>query len=188
MKKTLAAVAVAATLTALGAGAAHAEDSYPAPAPLTTVSEGTVQAGSTVTFSGSGFTPGEQVVITADAGSTGAVSAAGSRSAAIRVALAPLQVETQADSAGKFSVEVALSEPGVYTLTAKGVTSGVVQTNTVTVQAPVAGVAAQSTLPDRHPDTGAEGLLLWTLLGAGALAAGISSVVVVKRGGKTATA
>lgn len=130
LKKTLAAVAIAATLTALGAGAAHADETYPAPVLPSTVSQGTVQAGNTVTFSGSGFTPGEQIVITADAGtSTGSVSAAGSasRSVPVRVALAPLEIKTLADTAGKFSVEVTLEEPGVYTLTARGVTSGVTQ-------------------------------------------------------------
>lgn len=187
MKRTLAAVAIAATLTALGAGAAQATETYPAPAPPSTVSQGTVQAGNTVTFSGSGFTPGEQIVITADAGTAGSASAAGSRSVASRVALAPLQIETQADAAGKFSVEVTLSEPGVYTLTAKGVTSGVIQTNVVTVQAPVTGVAAQSSTMASLPDMGADpSLILWGLVGAGALVAGTTSVILVRRSSSSA--
>lgn len=100
MKKTLAAVTLAATLATLGAGAAHATEAYPAPSPPSTVSQGTVQAGNTVTFSGSGFSAGEQIVILSESGApAGSVSAAGAVSRAVtsRVALAPLQVTTQAD-------------------------------------------------------------------------------------------
>ncbi|MCD5342384.1 hypothetical protein LR392_09140, partial [Arthrobacter sp. AK04] len=68
--------------------------------PPSTVSQGTVQAGNTVTFSGSGFSAGEQIVILSESGApAGSVSAAGAVSRAVtsRVALAPLQVTTQAD-------------------------------------------------------------------------------------------
>lgn len=191
MKKTLATVAIAASLTALGAGAAIADDSYPAPAPASTVSQGTVHAGKTVTFSGTGFTPGEQVLITVGTDVSAGGSAAGSvsRAVAYRVPLAALQITTQADGAGKFSVEVPLPEAGVYTLTAKGATSGVVQTNTVTVKAAepaAAGVAAQaSQTKGGLPETGADGLATWGLIGAGALVAGGVSVALVRRNAKT---
>lgn len=193
MKKTLATVAIAASLTAIGAGAAIADDTYPAPAPATTVSQGTAQVGDTVTFSGSGFTPGEQIDITVgtdvSAGSSGTGSV--SRAVGFRVSLAALQITTQADGSGKFSVEVPLPKEGVYTLTAKGVSSGITQTNTITVQAaaPVAGVEAQaSQVKGGLPETGADGLLTWGLIGAGALAAGGISTILVRRNSKAVAA
>lgn len=196
MKKTLATVAIAASLTALGTGAATADDTYPAPAPVTTVSDGTVQAGATVKFSGSGFTPGEQIDITVGTAVSGGSSGAGSVSRAVgfRVPLSALQITTQADGAGKFSVEVPLPEAGVYTLTAKGAVSGITQTNTITVKAaaaPAAGVDAQAAsapVKGGLPETGADGLLTWGLVGAGALVAGGVSTVLVRRNSKTAAA
>jgi LPXTG-motif cell wall-anchored protein len=52
----------------------------------------------------------------------------------------------------------------------------------VTVQAPAVGVAAQaSSVQGGLPKTGVDGLLLWGLAGAGALALGVTSTVVVRR-------
>lgn len=184
MKKTLASLAIAATLTTLGAGAAHANETYPAPVPPSTVSQGTVVAGNTVTFTGSGFLPGEQISITASSHSVAGVGiAAGavSRSVAFRVPTAPLSLTTQADAAGKFSVEVTLSEPGVYTLTARGLTSGVTTTNTVTVEAAKV-VTPQSSEVGGLPPTGLDTTtMLWGLVGVGAVAAGATSMVLVRR-------
>lgn len=97
-----------------------------------------------MTFSGSGFTPREEVVITTDSTPAVSVHAAGSRSVSARVALAPLQITTEVDTAGKFSVAVTLAEAGTYTPTARGSISGITQTNAVRVEAAeAAGVAAQ---------------------------------------------
>jgi LPXTG-motif cell wall-anchored protein len=146
-----------------------------------------------VTFSGSGFSPGEQVIVTVGTGVSAGGSAAGSVSRAVgfRVPLAALQITTQADTDGKFSVEVPLPEAGIYTLTAKGATSGVIQTNTVTVKAAepaAAGVAAKaSTTTGGLPETGADGLFTWGFIGGGALVAGGVSIALVRRNAKPAT-
>lgn len=193
LKKTLATIALAATLTSVGAGVAHANEGYPAPAPPSTVSQGSIEAGKSVTFTGSGFTPGEEVVITAEAAPSLSVQV-GSRAVASRVALAPVQLSTVADAAGKFSIEVQLSEAGTFTLTAKGLTSGVTVSNTVVVQAPAASVASDSSQPSQSspqgqlPYMGADpALLLWGVVGAGAVAAGTVSILLVKRGEKAVT-
>lgn len=95
-------------------------------------------------------------------------------------------LNTVADSKGAFSVGITLSEAGVYTLTAVGATSGVTHTNTVTVLAPSAG-PLQTNIG--LADTGADsGLLLWSIVGAGALASGAGSVVLVRRRSNEASA
>lgn len=67
MKKSLAVIVLAASLTGAGATAAQAT-TYPAPAPSSYVSSGSVVAGESVTFAGQGFTPGEQINITVTSG------------------------------------------------------------------------------------------------------------------------
>lgn len=184
MQKTLAAIALAATLTGLGTVAAQAAETYPAPAPQSAVSQGRVLAGGTVTFSGSGFTPGEKIFITVSPGAAaGGAGGAGAATRSVPMLIPAVAIETvttTADTAGAFSVDIVLTNAGVYTLTAVGSVSGVTQTNTVTVTAEQAATVA--TQGQTLPNTGADaGLLGWSLVGAGALAAGITSVVVVRR-------
>lgn len=184
LKKTLATIALAATLSGLGAGVAQANEGYPAPASPSTVSQGSVEAGESVTFAGSGFTAGEDIIITVEAAPSISVQAgAGSagRSVAFRVSLAPSQLSTVADAAGKFSVEVMLSEAGTYTLTAKGAASGVTVSNTVVALAPrvVAEEAVQGALANTGLDSR---LVALGFLGGVIVAAGTVSIVVAKRG------
>ncbi|MDI6101289.1 hypothetical protein QLQ12_21985 [Actinoplanes sp. NEAU-A12] len=106
--------------------AAHAVP-YPADPPPAVISDGTVEPGGTVTFSGTGFQPFE--VISIDIGYDGSDSTAAYRPsggfvlAAFEVA-ALAKITTKADANGNFSIEVPLAEAGTATLVATGLTSG----------------------------------------------------------------
>ena len=160
MKKTLAAITLAGSIALIGAVPAMADDAtnYNAAPANGFVSDGSPAAGQMFTFSGAGFEPGEAVTITV-----------GSKT-----------FKTTADANGKFTFQLSISETGTYTLTAKGA-AGHVVTSTVTVEG--ASLASTSNgAGTALADTGADSsLLLWSLVGGGALAAGITSVVVVRR-------
>lgn len=187
MKRTLAVLALTGSLAMLSGGAAMAT-TYPAPPPGVTVSDGTVAPGEEFTFSGTGFTPGEDVVVTVtDEGSGGGGGAVGTRSISLKIVM-PAEVATfaaVADAEGKFDLPIELSEEGVYTITATGETSGRTQSTVVTVAA--AEVSTTVTDNDTEAggdlaDTGADSnLLLWGGIGAVALIAGATSVVIVRR-------
>lgn len=183
MKRTLAVLALTGSLAMLGGGAAMATETYPAPAVGVAVSDGTVVTGEAVTFSGSGFTPGEKVRITVTLnGTPGAAGGVGTRSVPTRIVLSTevTALETVAAADGKFSVPVTLSEAGVYTLTATGETSGRTQSATVTVAAPQAQLA--STSSNNLAQTGADSsLYLWGGVGGAALIAGAASLVIVRK-------
>jgi len=106
------------------------------------------------------------------------------------------ELSTTADAKGAFELPIAINEAGTYSLTATGETSGVVVGPvTVTVAASLAntGGNAAGSAPLANTgglaNTGADsGLILWTLVGAGALAAGATSVVVVRRRAKAEAA
>jgi LPXTG-motif cell wall-anchored protein len=196
MKKTLAALALAGSLALIGSPAVAAE--YPALPPQAAVSDGTVGPGETFVFSGQGFLAGESLTITVTPGeapaSSGANIAGGtSFSAKIPVFAAPQTLSATADTQGAFSLPISISEAGTYSLTATGNTSGVVVGPvTVTVAASLAntgGAPLANTGGAGLANTGADsGLVLWTLVGAGALAAGATSVVVVRRRAKAEVA
>lgn len=189
MKKSIAALALAGTIALTGTAPAMAAN-YPAPPANSAVSDGVVGPGESFTFSGRGFLAGEQLIIRVTPGarpaSTGASIAGGaSRSvpSKINVVLAAQEFSTTADANGAFAIPLTLSESGVYTLTATGLTSGKVATQTVTVEG-----AAAADLPNAGgtgaglANTGADSsLILWSLVGGGALVAGVASVVVVRR-------
>ncbi|WP_434618291.1 LPXTG cell wall anchor domain-containing protein [Arthrobacter sp. A5] len=205
MKKTLAAVTLAGILT-LSAGAMAAQaapDEYPS-APGATVSAGTVAPGQAVVFSGSGFTPGEIVDITVTMSSPvagGAIGSVGGMSMSVPMIIkaAPVSLTATAAADGSFSANVPLEQTGTYTLTARGRTSGVTVSQVVKVVA-AAGTAADvtGTSADAAAVAGAangtglaytgvdSGVLIWSLAGAGALAAGVSTVVVSRRRNRTA--
>lgn len=194
----------------MGALPAVAED-YPAPTVQGTVSDGTVTPGQTFTFSGTGFLAGEQINITVTltrapqamgGGSAGAASMA--VPAKINLPMGTQTFSTTADANGKFAFPISLSEAGTYTLTATGVTSGKTVTSSVTVAGSATGtgtgtVAGNGTTngtgngttssSSELANTGASSnLILWSLVGAGALAAGATSVVVVRRRAKAEVA
>ncbi|MFF1881310.1 LPXTG cell wall anchor domain-containing protein [Pseudarthrobacter sp. NPDC058196] len=192
MKKTLAALALAGSIALVGSAPAMAA-TYPALPPAAGVSDGTVAPGETFVFTAQGFLPNETVTITITVVTTGAANAGGTAvSAKIPVYQAPQTLTATADAQGKISVPLAISEAGTYSVTAKGNTSGVtVGPVVVKVGASLAntgnvatGTTGGAPLANTGglANTGADsGLILWTLVGAGALAAGATSVVVVRR-------
>lgn len=200
MKKTLAALALAGSLALIGSPAVAAE--YPALPPQAAVSDGVVGPGESFVFRGQGFLAGEPLIIRVTPGQPPAANGAniaGSRSVAtkIPVFLAPQELSATADAQGAFALPISISEAGTYSLTAEGVNSGVVVGPvTVTVAASLAntggnagGAPLASTGGTGLANTGADsGLVLWTLVGAGALAAGATSVVVVRRRAKAEVA
>lgn len=191
MKKSIAALALAGTFALTAAVPAVAVNApYPAPRANSAVSDGVVGPGESFTFSGRGFLAGERLIIRVTPGarpaSTGASIAGGpSRSvpSKINVVLAAQEFSATADANGAFAFPLTLSESGVYTLTATGVTSGKVATQTVTVEGAAAdlsnsGANAGAGLANTGADSS---LILWSLVGGGALVAGAASVVVVRR-------
>jgi len=198
MKKTLAALALAGSIALIGSAPAMAA-TYPALPPQAAVSDGTVGPGETFVFRGQGFLAGEGLTITVTPGQAPASNGAGlGRSVAVKIPVfqAPQTLSATADAQGAFALPISISEAGTYSLTATGNTSGVtVGPVTVTVAASLAntGGAAAGSAPLANTgglaNTGADsGLILWTLVGAGALAAGATSVVVVRRRAKAEVA
>jgi LPXTG-motif cell wall-anchored protein len=202
MKKTLAALALAGSLALIGSPAVAA--TYPALPPQANVSDGTVGPGERFVFRGQGFLAGESLTINVTPGNPPAASGAnvpGGRSVAARIAVVTeaQTLKATADAQGAFSVEIAINEAGSYALTATGDTSKVTVGPVRVVVAPGfanngaagsnAGGAALANTGSGLANTGADsGLVLWTLVGAGALAAGATSVVVVRRRAKAEVA
>ncbi|WP_426228555.1 LPXTG cell wall anchor domain-containing protein [Pseudarthrobacter sp. DSP2-3-2b1] len=194
MKKTLAALALAGSLALVGTAPAMAA-TYPPAAPAAGVDDATVAPGEEFVFTAQGFFAGETVTISITLIASGAANTGGTAvSTKIPVFQAPITVSGTADAQGKVSVPLALNEAGTYSITATGNTSGVtVGPVTVTVAASLAnsGGAPLATTGGGAglANTGADsGLVLWTLVGAGALAAGAASVVVARRRAKTEAA
>ncbi|WP_066293826.1 LPXTG cell wall anchor domain-containing protein [Arthrobacter sp. B6] len=195
MKKTLAALALAGSIALIGSAPAVA-GTYPPLPPQAAVSDGTVGPGESFVFRGQGMQPFETITITVTPGNPPAASGAtfGGTSVVgkIPVFLAPQTFSATADAQGAFAYPLAISEAGTYSITATGNTSGVtVGPVTVTVAASLAntGGAPLATTGGGLANTGADsGLVLWTIVGAGALAAGAASVVVVRRRAKTEAA
>ncbi|MFJ4262332.1 LPXTG cell wall anchor domain-containing protein [Paenarthrobacter nicotinovorans] len=201
MRKSLAALTLAGSIALLGAVPAVANNAnYPAPNTGVTVSDASVAPGEPFVFSGTGFTPFEGITITVTptgtpAASGGSVSA-GSLSVSGRIPLAPSTLGATADGNGAFSASIVINEPGTYSVSARGNSSGVTA-GPVTV---VVGGAALSNTGGTTgtgtnlantggvplANTGADSsLILWSLVGAGALAAGTASVVVARRRAKS---
>ena len=203
MKKSIAAITLAGALALTGAGSAMAE-TYPAPPQGGTVSDGTVAPGEAVTFSGGGMAPGETVDVTVEEiGTPQALGASFSGGASMAV---PAKINlpfgivgtfaTTADANGNFSLPITLNATGTYKLTAVGRTSGNTVSSTVTVAGAAvtgagttSGTGTDASSANNLADTGADAsLVLWSLVGAGALAAGAASVVVVRRRAKAEAA
>jgi len=195
MKKTLAALALAGSIALIGTAPAVAA-TYPPLPPQAAVSDGVVGPGETFIFRGQGFLAGETLTIRVTPGQAPAsngANIAGSRAVAGRISVvAEAQtLSATADAQGAVAVPIAINEPGTYSITATGNTSGItVGPVVVTVAASLAntgGDIAGAPLANTGglANTGADSnLVLWTLVGAGALAAGATSVVVVRRRAK----
>lgn len=201
MRKSLAALTLAGSIALVGAVPAVANNAnYPAPNTSVAVSDASVAPGEAFIFSGTGFTPGEGITITitptgTPAASGGSVSA-GSLAVSSRIPLAPSTLGTVADGNGAFAASIVINEPGAYALTATGNSSGVTVgpvtvvvggaalSNTGTTTGTGTGLANTGGVP--LANTGADSsLILWSLVGAGALAAGTASVVVARRRAKS---
>lgn len=200
MKKTFAALALAGSIALIGSAPAMAA-TYPALPPQAAVSDGTVGPGETFVFRGQGFRAGEPLIITVTPGQAPASNGAGvgNRAVAARISVVAeaQNLSATADAQGAVALPIAISEAGTYSITATGTLSGVtVGPVTVTVAASLANtgsVAGNGGAPLANTgglaNTGADsGLILWTLVGAGALAAGATSVVVVRRRAKAEAA
>jgi len=198
MKKTVAALALAGSIALIGTAPAMAA-TYPALPPQAAVSDGTVGPGETFVFRGQGFLAGESLIIRVTPGQAPAsngANIAGSRSVAARInVVAEAQtLRAVADAQGAVALPITINEAGTYSITATGETSGVT-VGPVTVKVTPAvlvadgNAAANASGQSVLAETGADaGLVLWTLVGAGALAAGATSVVVVRRRAKAETA
>lgn len=202
MRKSLAALTLAGSIALVGAVPAVANNAnYPAPNTSVAVSDASVAPGEAFVFSGSGFTPGEGITITVTPTGTPAASgsvSAGSLSVSARIPLAPSTLSATADGNGAFSAPIVINEPGTYAITATGNSSGVT-VGPVTVV--VGGAALSNTGGNTGTGTGTglantggvplantgadSSLILWSLVGAGALAAGTASVVVARRRSKS---
>ena len=192
MKKTLAALALAGSLALVGTAPAMAT-TYPAIPPQAAVSDGTVGPGEQFVFRGRGPFAGESLTITVTPGNP---PASGGRSVAVKIPVFQAQTfGAQADAQGNFSVPITISTAGTYLITATGNVSGnTVGPVTVVVDPAFAsnGAALSNTgggaalaNTGSLASTGVDsGLILWTLVGAGALAAGAASVIVVRRRAK----
>ncbi|MBP1232524.1 LPXTG-motif cell wall-anchored protein [Arthrobacter sp. PvP102] len=198
MKKTLAAIALAGSITLIGAAPSMAAN-YPPLPPQAAVSDGTVGPGEQFVFRGQGFLAGEGLTISVTPGNPPAANGSsvsnGSRTVPTKITLplAPQNFSAKADANGAFAFPLSISESGTYTLTATGTSGRTVGPVTVVVVAP-AGLANTGGAPLANTgaglaNTGADAsLVLWSLVGAGALAAGATSVVVVRRRAKAEAA
>ncbi|UTT68803.1 LPXTG cell wall anchor domain-containing protein [Arthrobacter sp. DNA4] len=197
MKKTVAALALAGSIALIGTAPAMAA-TYPALPPQAAVSDGTVGPGETFIFRGQGFLAGESLTIRVTPGQAPAsngANIAGSRSVAgrINVVAEAQTLKATADAQGTVSLPIAINEPGTYSVTATGDTSGVTVGPVVVKVTPAALVAngnsALSNSGSNLANTGADsGLILWSVVGVGALAAGATSVMVVRRRAKAEAA
>jgi LPXTG-motif cell wall-anchored protein len=199
MNKTLAALTLAGTIALFGAAPALAVD-YPSSEPAATVDDAAVAPGEQLIFSGGGMLANEPVDVTVTLVDS-AAPAAGTQSIAskINVLLAPETFSTTAKADGTFSIPLSFTDSGTYSITATGrISQTTVGPVTVQVDARFAeagaGLANTGGAPLANTgaglaNTGADsGLVLWSLVGAGALAAGAASVVVVRRRAKTEAA
>jgi len=187
MKRALAVLALTGSMAVLGGGAAMAADNYPAPSTTASVSSGTVAPGEAVTFSGTGFTPGEQINISVVSSGASGGTATGSRSVPVRIVL-PAEtttLKTVADAKGSFSTQITLTAAGTYTLTATGATSGHSVSSTVVVAAPVVQLASAQQNGNLAQTGMDSSLALWGGIGATALALGVTSVALARNKAKT---
>lgn len=197
MKKSLAALALAGSIALIGSAPAMAA-TYPPLPPQAAVSDGVVGPGEDFIFSGQGFLAGETLTIQVTPGdapaSDGASIAGGAAVAArISVVVEAQTLKTTADAQGRFSLPISISEPGNYSLTATGDTSGVVVGPVaVTVVASLAntgGAPLANTGGTPLANTGADAsLLLWGAAGVGALGLGAAGVILVRRNKSEASA
>ncbi|MCZ9880220.1 hypothetical protein [Arthrobacter sp. B2a2-09] len=208
MKKFIAALALAGTIALAGTAPAVAATTYPAPGnEYGTVSDGTIARGESTTFSGSGYIAGETINIT--------FKRTGGKKASDGERPAPSNFSVIADGTGAFSTTITFMDGGNYMIGAVGATSGNTRWAAVVVNSGngggnnngggnhgggndkgkgISGLAAVSSVTAAGAATGQantvadSNLVMWSLVGAGALAASAASAAVVRRRAKTAEA
>ncbi|WP_416417114.1 hypothetical protein [Paenarthrobacter aromaticivorans] len=189
MKKSIAALALAGIIALAGTAPAVAS-TYPAPGnEQGTVSDGTIAAGESITFAGTGYIGGETINVTFER-TGGKKDSEGERPA-------PSSFSVIADGAGAFSTSITFTDSGRYTISAVGATSGNTRWAAVTVNAGKGGgnggggkgssgfTGASSVTAvgaNGQADTAADSsLVLWSLVGGGALAASAASAALIRR-------
>ncbi|MFJ5954501.1 hypothetical protein ACIQC5_00925 [Paenarthrobacter sp. NPDC092416] len=189
MKKSIAALALAGILALVGTAPAVAT-TYPAPGnEQGTVSDGTIAAGESITFAGSGYFAGETINITFER-TGGKKDSGGERPA-------PSAFSVAADSTGAFSTSITFVDGGNYKISAVGATSGNTRWAAITVNSGNGGgnnngggnhgggkgnpgfTGASSVTAAGAPADSS--LVLWSLVGGGALAASAASAALIRR-------
>ena len=193
-RRFLGLLALVAAMMFAAPATAYAEP-YPASPPNGEVSDGTVQPGGSVTFTGEGFLPFEEISIEVSYGGSdnnAAFSGRGQRSGGFVLAAATLPqrlatITTTADENGRFSIQVPLAQAGNATLTATGLTSGVTVTSVVEVigdggNGGTGGGDNGSNDDNALPTTGPSGTptLIMVSSGAGAVLLGVALVWLVR--------
>lgn len=180
MKKSIAALALAGIIALAGTAPAVAS-TYPAPGnEQGTVSDGTIAAGESITFAGTGYIGGETINVTFER-TGGKKDSEGERPA-------PSSFSVIADGAGAFSTSITFTDSGRYTISAVGATSGNTRWAAVTVNAGKgsSGFTGASSVTavgaNGQADTAEDSsLVLWSLVGGGALAASAASAALIRR-------
>ncbi len=201
MKKFFAALALAGIIVLAGTAPAVAT-TYPAPGnEHGLVSDGTINRGESITFSGSGYIAGETINVSFQR-TGGKKDSDGERPA-------PSNFSVIADGTGAFSTSITFTEGGNYMISAIGATSGTTRSAAVVVNsgngggnnngggnhsggngkgnsgfAAVSSVTAAGTATGQDNTAANSNLILWSLVGAGALAASAVSTAVVRRRAK----
>ncbi len=186
MKKSIAALALAGIIALTGTAPAVAT-TYPAPGnEQGTVSDGTIAAGESITFAGTGYIPGETINVTFER-TGGKKDSSGERPA-------PSSFSAIADGTGAFSTSITFTDSGRYTISAVGATSGNKRWAAITVNAGNGGgkgsgfTGASSVTAvgaNGQANTAADSsLVLWSLVGGGALAASAASAALIRRRAK----
>lgn len=205
MKKSIAALALAGTMALAGTAPAVASTTYPAPGnEYGTVSDGTIARGESITFSGSGYIAGETINIT--------FQRTGGKKASDGGRPVPSNFSVIADGTGAFSTTITFTDGGNYMIGAVGATSGNKRWAAVVVNsgngggnndgggnhgggngkankgnsglAAVSSVTAAGTASGDASTDAESNLVLWSLVGAGALAASAASTAVIRRRAK----
>ena len=211
MKRSIAALALAGTIALAGTAPAMAATTYPAPGnEYGTVSDGTIARGESITFSGSGYIAGETINVT--------FQRTGGKKASDGGRPAPPSFSVNADGTGAFSTSITFTDGGNYMISAVGARSGNTRWAAVVVNSGNggsnndgggnhgggnhgggngkgnSGLAAVSSVTDAGTATGdannvaESNLVLWSLVGAGTLAATAASAAVIRRRARTTEA
>jgi hypothetical protein len=162
--------------------AANAQNDYPPPPPVLTLSSTTINAGDSVTLSGRGYTPGEDVSVTSThqaiaAGARGGAANSNSHAGPAMVTVAyhkPLAdgpttppdptppVTIRSDTTGAFSVRLRFNDAGTERITATGTASALAASITLTV------------LPNGNLPVTGNNLARMSMIGGSLLVAGVA--------------